>query len=70
MMSLDPRHVEMVSVARAAGAAANYTGSGGAIIAVCRDEAHRTAVAGLLGSAGCGVAMMQGAAAVPPNPVA
>jgi glucuronokinase len=70
MMSLDPRHVEMVSVARAAGAAANYTGSGGAIVAVCRDEAHREAVAELLRSAGCGVSLLQGAATVPPNPVA
>ncbi len=69
MMSLDPRHVEMVSVARAAGAAANYTGSGGAIVAVCRDEAHREAVARQLRSAGCGVVLLQGGATVPPNPV-
>ena len=69
MMSLDPRHVEMVSVARAAGAAANYTGSGGAIVAVCRD-AHREAVARQLRSAGCGVVLLQGGATVPPNPVA
>jgi glucuronokinase len=69
MMALDPRHVEMVSVARAAGAAANYTGSGGAIVAVCRDEAHRDAVADPLGSAGCGVVLLQGPATAPPNPV-
>lgn len=69
MMFLDPGHVEMVSVARAAGAAANYTGSGGAVVAVCRDETHREAVAGQLGSAGCGVVLMQGPATVPPNPV-
>ncbi len=69
MMSLDPRHVEMVSVARAAGAAANNTGSGGAIVAVCRDDRHREVVAERLAAAGCGVAMVQGAATVPPNPV-
>ena len=69
MMPLDPRHVEMVSIARAAGAAANYTGSGGAVVAVCRDEAHREAVAEQLGSAGCGVVLLQGPATVPPNPV-
>ena len=69
MMPLDPRHVEMVSVARAAGAAANYTGSGGAVVAVCRDEVHREAVAEQLGSAGCGVVLLQGPATVPPNPV-
>jgi galactokinase/mevalonate kinase-like predicted kinase len=68
MMSLDPRHVEMISLARGASAAANYTGSGGAIVAVCRDEAHRQAVAGLLGSAGCDVRILQGGATVPPNP--
>ena len=69
MMPLDPRHVEMVSIARAAGAAANYTGSGGAVVAVCRDEVHREAVAEQLGSAGCGVVLLQGPATVPPNPV-
>jgi glucuronokinase len=48
MLPLDPRHVEMIAAARAAGAAANYTGSGGAIVAVCRDEPHRHAVASVL----------------------
>lgn len=32
VMELDPRHVEMVEVARRHGAAANYTGSGGAVV--------------------------------------
>ena len=41
MLALDPRHVEMVEVARRCGGAANYTGSGGAIVAVCRDAQHR-----------------------------
>lgn len=32
VMDLDPRHTEMVRVARSTGAAANFTGSGGAIV--------------------------------------
>ena len=48
MMPLDPRHAEMIALARRAGAAANYTGSGGAIVAVCRDAAHRESVAAVL----------------------
>ena len=44
MMELDPRHVEMISAARAAGAAANYAGSGGAIVCVCDDARHRSVV--------------------------
>jgi glucuronokinase len=55
MMPLDPRHVEMIETARAAGAAANYSGSGGAIVAVCRDEQHRERVGGELRRLGCGV---------------
>ncbi len=42
LVTLDPRHVAMIECARKAGAAANYTGSGGAVVAVCRDDAHRT----------------------------
>jgi glucuronokinase len=55
MLPLDPRHVEMIALARAAGAAANYTGSGGAIVAVCRDDAHRDEVAAALASTDRGV---------------
>jgi glucuronokinase len=51
MLPLDPRHVEMVEIARGAGAAANYSGSGGSIVAVCRDAAHRDDVATALRSA-------------------
>lgn len=53
IVDLDPRHTEMVHTARAAGARANYTGSGGAIVAVCRDEAHRADVAARLAALGC-----------------
>jgi glucuronokinase len=50
---LDPRHRAMIDTARAAGAAANYTGSGGAIVAVCRDEPHRQVVLAALAQVGC-----------------
>lgn len=45
LMPLDPGCVEMIQAARDAGAHANYTGSGGAIVAVCRDAGHRRRVA-------------------------
>jgi galactokinase/mevalonate kinase-like predicted kinase len=53
VIALDPRHVEMIDRARASGAAANYTGSGGAIVAVCRDHRHRAEVADALTRLGC-----------------
>ena len=53
ILDLDPLHVEMIQAARAAGAAANYTGSGGAIIAVCDDLSHRARVAAALEGIGC-----------------
>ena len=59
MLELDPRHVEMISVARAAGAGANYAGSGGAIVCVCRDADHQAAVIEALAGVGC--------AAIPPR---
>jgi glucuronokinase len=54
MLTLEARHVEMVHRARGCGAAANYAGSGGAIIAVCADQARRQAVAVELAQLGCG----------------
>ena len=51
IMSLDAAHVEMIDVARAAGASANYTGSGGAVIVLAADDRARTALTGL----GCDV---------------
>ena len=44
MLELDPRHVAMIECARACGAAANYAGSGGAIVAVCAHGAHHSRV--------------------------
>ncbi|MEL6893340.1 MAG: hypothetical protein AAFP84_17240 [Actinomycetota bacterium] len=38
LLDLAPPHVEMVQAARAVGAHANYTGSGGAVIVLCRDS--------------------------------
>lgn len=37
ILALDERHVALIELARAQGASANYTGSGGAIIAACAD---------------------------------
>lgn len=54
LLALDPRHVKLVERARALGAGANYTGSGGAVVAVCRDQAHSAAVARALAAVGCG----------------
>ena len=54
LLGLDPRHVELVERARALGAGANYTGSGGAVVAVCRDQAHAGTVARALAELGCG----------------
>jgi glucuronokinase len=53
LMSLDPRHVEMVDAARACGASANYTGSGGAIVAVCESPEHSAEVDAALTAVGC-----------------
>ena len=34
LVELDPRHVRMIELARELGAAANYAGSGGAIVGI------------------------------------
>ena len=54
LLALDPRHVKLVERARALGAGANYTGSGGAVVAVCRDQAHAATMAQALAELGCG----------------
>ncbi len=53
MLPLDPRHIEMIELARASGAAANYTGSGGAIVAACRGLRHSDQLIERLRAAGC-----------------
>jgi glucuronokinase len=55
VVELDPLCVEMVEGARACGASANYTGSGGAIVAACSDPDGLDAVARALDGIGCGV---------------
>jgi glucuronokinase len=53
LMTLDSRHVAMIDAARGCGASANYTGSGGAIVAVCDDHEHRAEVEARLRAVGC-----------------
>jgi glucuronokinase len=53
MIALEQRHVEMIECARALGASANYTGSGGAIIGVCSDQTQRQAAIAALAAIGC-----------------
>lgn len=53
MLTLDPRCVEMVQVARRYGASANYTGSGGAIVAVSPEPGRLEAAERELWSIGC-----------------
>jgi glucuronokinase len=60
MVSLEPRHVEMVECARSLEARANFTGSGGAIVAVCRDERHRDGVTAGLAQIGCETLALEG----------
>ncbi len=55
ILALNPEHVEMIELARAHGAAANYTGSGGAIVAFCPDVRDRGRLHEALGRLGCGV---------------
>jgi glucuronokinase len=55
MLVLDHRHVALIECAREAGASANYTGSGGAVVGTCRDRAHQAAVIQTLARTGCGV---------------
>ena len=53
LLDLDPRCVAMIDAARAAGAAANYTGSGGAIVAVRPDDGALEDVRDALEAIGC-----------------
>lgn len=60
LVVLDELCVEMVETARACGASANYTGSGGAIVTVCPAERGLDQVARALEAIGCGVARVGG----------
>lgn len=52
---LNPRHIEMIEVARACGVSAKYAGSGGAIVGVCMDDSQYSALQIRLGAIGCEV---------------
>jgi glucuronokinase len=54
LIDLDPRHVAMVEAARAAGASANYAGSGGAIVGTL-PAAGAAPLSAPLGALGCDV---------------
>jgi glucuronokinase len=53
VFDLDPRHMRMAELAADVGAGANYTGSGGAIVAVPGDEAAAGELVDRLRSEGC-----------------
>ena len=50
---LDERHTEMADAAQGLGAAVNYTGSGGAIVGLLRDEDQLGELREALGNLGC-----------------
>jgi glucuronokinase len=53
LLTLDPRHEQMIETARAHGACANYTGSGGAIVGVRPDGDAWPALSAALEDDGC-----------------
>lgn len=57
---LDPRHVELVEIAQRRGAPANYTGSGGAIVGLFRDEDHLSELREALSARGCELLVRRG----------
>jgi glucuronokinase len=68
VLALDRRHVEMVERARSLGASANFTGSGGAIVAISDDERHRDEVAAELAKVGCQTLVVEGDSRFSANP--
>ncbi|HUZ29528.1 MAG TPA: hypothetical protein VMU90_09830 [Solirubrobacteraceae bacterium] len=60
MVGLEPLCLEMVQAVRSRGAAANYTGSGGAIVAVCDGRGQVESVVSALQSVGASVAPPKG----------
>ena len=53
MIDLVPGHVEMIDAARSAGASANYTGSGGAVVVLSADATTEAAARQSLDELGC-----------------
>ena len=62
MIDLVPDHLEMVEAARSAGASANYTGSGGAIVVLSSSGEVDSAARQSLKRLGCEVVSVRGAA--------
>jgi glucuronokinase len=60
--ALDPHHVEMIELAWANGASANYAGSGGAIVGMPRDGADPNRLAAAFEELGCRLAACRPAA--------
>jgi glucuronokinase len=54
ILALDPRHVRLTELARAHGCAANYAGSGGAIVALARDGSAGSELVRAAGGEGLG----------------
>jgi len=69
MMDLDPRHLEMVHIGRAAGAGVNYTGSGGAVVCVCPPRCDPIEVEQALRAASCGVLVVWSTQSGVPSPI-
>ena len=53
LYDLDERHTEMADAAHDLGSAVNYTGSGGAIVGLLRDDDQLTKLREALGALGC-----------------
>ena len=53
LYDLDERHTEMADAAHELGAAVNYTGSGGAIVGLLRDDEQLGELRDALGALGC-----------------
>jgi glucuronokinase len=60
--ALDPRHVEMIELARAHGASANYAGSGGAIVGMPREGVDLEPLGAVFAERGCRLAPCRPAA--------
>ena len=54
IVDLDPRHVRLIDLAREHGCAANYAGSGGAVVALCPDETSARELERALADGGLG----------------
>jgi glucuronokinase len=65
MIDLAPGHVEMIEAARSAGASANYTGSGGAIVVLSSSDKIESAARQSLKSLGCEIVSVDARSGAP-----